>query len=221
MLQLLGDLLPYAVPVALSPLPIIAAVMLLLAPVGAVGGLAFPTGRVAALAGLAFVVALAAAQVAGPSEAADRGGWLRIGIGCLLMLGAGAIGWRRLRAAADAPPPGWMRSIERAGPGRALGYGLLLTVANLKEMALVIGAGLIVGAASMPPGRALAVSLLFAGVAAAGVATPLAWTLAAPESSRDGLGAARDWLVRNNAIVMAAVLLVLGAMLIGSGLESL
>ena len=32
--QLLGDLLPYAVPVALSPLPIIAVVMLLLEPPG-------------------------------------------------------------------------------------------------------------------------------------------------------------------------------------------
>ncbi|HVH01471.1 MAG TPA: hypothetical protein VM891_00680 [Amaricoccus sp.] len=47
MTRLFGDLLPDAVPVALSPLPIIAVAMLLLAPAGTRGALAFLAGRLA------------------------------------------------------------------------------------------------------------------------------------------------------------------------------
>jgi hypothetical protein len=57
MLPILGDLLPYAVPVALSPLPIIAVLMLLLAPAGTSGGVGFLAGRLAALLAATLVFA--------------------------------------------------------------------------------------------------------------------------------------------------------------------
>ena len=76
MLPILGDLLPYAVPVALSPLPMIAVVMLLLAPAGTRGGLGFLVGRVATLAALAFAVALLAGRCARrPRRPGNAGGW--------------------------------------------------------------------------------------------------------------------------------------------------
>ena len=78
-----GDVVPFAVPVAMSPLPIIAAVALLLAPAGTRGGVGFLIGRVAALAVCAFVVALFAVRVGDErGEAAERGGWLRIAAAC-------------------------------------------------------------------------------------------------------------------------------------------
>jgi hypothetical protein len=221
MLPILGDLLPYAVPVALSPLPIIAVVMLLLAPAGARGGLGFLIGRMVALVGLTMVVALLAGALAGAPEEAERGGWLRIGFGCLLIVAAVVLWRRRPRGDEAGAPPGWMRSSDGATPARAFRLGLLLTAANLKELALVAGAGMIVGGAELPLGQVLALSAVFAALAGLGVAVPVIWALAAPQGSRERLGALRDWLVRNNSAVMAAVLLAIGAMLIGSGLESL
>jgi threonine/homoserine/homoserine lactone efflux protein len=221
MLPLLGDLVPYAVPVALSPLPVIAAVMLLLAPAGAAGAAAFLAGRLATLAALTLVVALLAAQLTGSPAAAERGGWLRIALGLLLLFGALTVWRRRPRGDAAAALPGWMRSLERATPARAAFLGLLLTAANLKELAFLLGAGLILGSAALPFGQALALALGFALLACASIALPLVWVLSGAEGARRGLAAARDWLVRNNPIVIAAVLLVLGAMLIGNGLESL
>ena len=44
---------------------------------------------------------------------------------------------------------------------------------------------------------------------------------ATPEGSQDRLRAVRSWLERNNSLMMAAVLLVIGVMLVGSGLEAL
>jgi hypothetical protein len=221
MLPLLGDLVPYAVPVALSPLPIIAAIMLLLGPAGATGAAAFLAGRLATIAALTLVVALLAAQLTGTPAAAERGGWLRIALGVLVLLGAATVWRRRPRGDAAAALPGWMRSLERATPARAAFLGLLLTAANLKEFAFVLGAGLILGAAAPPFGAALGLALGFAALACASIALPLAWVLTGADGARRSLGAARDWLVRNNPIVIAAVLLVIGAMLVGSGLESL
>lgn len=221
MLPILGDLIPYAVPVALSPLPIIAAVMLLLAPSGPSGALGFVAGRFGALLGLSFVVALLAAEVAGPWGGAERGGWLRIGVGCLLLVGAGVVLRRRIRNGATPAPSGWMQSIGDATPGRAARLGVALTALNLKEVAFAAGAGLIVGGAAVPPAQALLASLVFAGLACLGVIAPTAWRLADPEGSRAGLGAAQAWLARNKALLAAAVLVAIGVNLIGSGLEAL
>ncbi len=221
MLPILGDLIPYAVPVALSPLPIIATVTLLLGPAGPSGALGFLVGRFAALLALSFVVALLAAEVAGPLAGAERGGWLRIGVGCLLLVGAGVV-WRgRPRDGATPAPSGWMRSIGGATAGRAARLGVALTALNLKEVAFAAGAGLIVASAAVPAAQALLALLVFAGLACLGVIAPTAWRLADPEGSRAGLGAAQAWLARNKALLVAAVLVAIGANLIGSGLAAL
>ena len=219
MLQVLGDLLPYAVPVALSPLPAIAMVMLLLAPAGNRGGLGFLAGRVATLAAIAFLVALLAGRLAGAVGGEGRAGWLRIGLGCLLVAGAIVVWLRRPRG--EPAMPGWMRSLEQAGPAAAVRLGGLLTVVNLKEVALVVGAGTIIGAVELPAGQALALAVTFAVLAGLGCGLPLIWSLAAGPAARDRLAALRDWLVRNQPALIAAVLLLLGVMLIGSGLEAL
>lgn len=220
MLRLLGDLLPYAVPVALSPLPIIAVVMLLLAPAGGRGGFGFLAGRLLTLAGLAFLISRLTGLLAGPGPS-ERSAWLQLGLGALLVVAAG-LAWRS-RPRGDATPalPGWMRSIQTASPVRAVGLGALLTVLNPKEAAFVLGAGLIIGAAGVPAPPALVAAAVFALLAGSGAAAPVIWSLRAGDDGRARLGAARDWLVRNNAIVAAAVLLIIGAMLIGDGLAGL
>ncbi len=221
MLLILGDIVPYAVPVAMSPLPIIATLMLLLAPSGTRGGLCFLVGRVAALAVLTLLVALLAEPLIGAPEAPERAGWLRIGLGVLVMA-AGMVLWqRRPRAGATVALPKWMRSVERATPATALGLGALLTAANLKELAFVLGAGMILGSAAPPLAQAATLAVVFAGLAGLGVALPVVWALAAGDGARKPLTAGRDWLARNNAIIGAAVLLLVGAMLVGSGIESL
>ncbi|MFO1141816.1 MAG: GAP family protein [Amaricoccus sp.] len=218
MLQILGDLVPYAIPVALSPLPVITLVMLLLAPAGTRGGLGFLAGRVATLAAVAFAVALLAGQLARDPDGADRSAWIRIALGCLLIAG-GWLVWRRRPG--EPTIPAWMRAIESASPGRALRLGALLTVANPKELAFVAGAGAIIGAVALPRPQALALAVLFAAVASLGVAAPLVWALASGPAARERLAALRDGLVRHQALIMAVILVLIGAMLVGSGIEAL
>jgi hypothetical protein len=216
MLPILGDLLPYAVPVALSPLPIIAVAVLLLAPAGTRGGVGFLVGRLGALTAATLMFAALSGLLDGDAAGAGKRGWLRIGIGLVLMVWAAAV-WRKAGAAAE--PPGWLKSIDRATPAGALRLGVTLTLVNPKELAFAFGAGLMIG--GLPAGRAVLAAVVFSLVAGLGVAVPVFAMLLAGDGARGRLGGVRDWLVSNQAAVMAAVLLLIGAMLIGSGIEAL
>jgi hypothetical protein len=219
MLSILGDLLPYAVPVALSPLPIIAVVMLLLAPAGTRGGLGFLAGRLGALIVATLAFAALSGLFEGNADGREEGGWLRIGLG-LGLIAAAALVWRKDRRAGDtAEPAGWMRAIDRATPASALRLGATLTLVNLKELAFALGAGLMIG--GLPAAPAVLAAPIFSLVSALGVALPVFAMLLAGDGARDRLVGVRDWLVRNQAIAMAVVLLLIGAMLVGSGIEAL
>ena len=65
MLDVLGDVLPFGVGVALSPFPIIAVLLLLTAPIGVRGGWLFLLGRAAGLTAtfLAFSIEIGASLV--------------------------------------------------------------------------------------------------------------------------------------------------------------
>jgi hypothetical protein len=110
-----------------------------------------------------------------------------------------------------------MRAIDRATPASALRLGAMLTLVNLKELAFAFGAGLMIGGSARPPAGRRRLSVL----AGLGVAVPVLAMPLAGDGARDSLGGVRDWLVRNQAIAMAVVLLLIGAMLVGSGIEAL
>jgi hypothetical protein len=219
MLPILGDLLPYAVPVALSPLPIIAVLMLLLAPAGTSGGVGFLTGRLAALLAATLVFAALSGLLDGDSGGQETRGFLRIGLGLALIVTAALVLRKARTAGAAAEPSSWMRAIDGATPASAARLGVMLTLLNLKELAFAFGAGLMIG--GLTGGPTLLAAAAFAVLAGLGVAVPVLTMLVAGDAARDRLTGARDWLVRYQAIGVAVVLLLIGAMLIGSGLEAL
>lgn len=228
MFQVLGDLVPYAIPVALCPFPILVVIMPLLGRGGVAGGAGFAAGRVAIVAALTVIAAFLAGWIEGEAMADifDRGSWLRIAFGVILVIAAIVLWWRRPTAGATGGAtagelPGWIRAIESAGPARAFWLGMFLTVAEMKELVFVLGAGLLIGQATLTGGETLALSLTYAILAGLGPAVPVVWVALAGRREGGRLEAARDWLARYQTIVVAAVLLVIGAMLIGSGIEAL
>ncbi|HEX6955278.1 MAG TPA: GAP family protein, partial [Agromyces sp.] len=119
MTQVIGDVLPFAVGVALSPLPIIAVLLLLLAPVGVRGGLAFLAARLLAFAVLVAVFAWAADLIDDAAGSSTPAAVLRLAVGAGLVVGA-VVKWHRRPRADDEPKlPGWMRAIDGMGAGAA------------------------------------------------------------------------------------------------------
>lgn len=221
MYEVLGDIIPFAVGVALSPLPVIAALLLVMAPVGARGGLAFLTARLLAFAALTTLFAWASDLVDDAADSTVPAAIARLVLGGVLLVWA-VLKWRgRPQGDAQGKLPGWMASIDAMRAAAAFRLGLVLTVVNPKEIAFAAGAGFTIGGAFLGAGEMVLAGAVFVLLACASVAVPVLAVLIGGARTAPNLAEARSWLVRNNAAVLAIVLLVLGAMLIGSGLSGL
>ena len=221
MLEVVGYVIPFGVGVALSPLPIIAVLLLVMAPVGARGGVLFLVARLLSFAVLTAVFAWASDLIDDAASSTTPAAVLR------LLVGAGLVVWavvkwhRRPRGDEEPKLPGWMSSIDGMSAGAAFRLGFVMTAVNPKEIAFAAGAGLTVGGAMLGAGEMVIVGAVFVVIACAGIAVPVVAVLVGGERMDPILVESRAWLVRNNTIVLAIVLLVLGAVLIGSGLSGL
>jgi threonine/homoserine/homoserine lactone efflux protein len=146
---------------------------------------------------------------------------LRVVVGGVLIIVAVRKFLRRPRADDEPSLPAWMRSIESRNGAQSLRLGLVLTVANPKEIAFAAGAGLTIGGAFLPAGQLIGLGAVFVVLACLSVAIPVFAVAVAGERVMPALHASRTWLVENNAIVMSIVLLIIGAMLLGSGVSAL
>lgn len=69
-------------------------------------------------------------------------------------------------------------------------------------------------------GQTVVVIVVFTAIAACTVAMPVIAYLAAADRMAKPLETLRGWLVRENTVVMAVLLLVIGVVLIGKGIGS-
>lgn len=216
----IGDILPLAVGIAISPIPIIAAILMLLSPKARRTSVGFMGGWVLGIAVAVTVFTLLSSAL--PESDPDAAKPVTAVI--QLLLGAGLLflalrQWRSRPAPGEEPPlPNWMSGIDAMTAGRALGLGFLLAAVNPKNLLLGAGAGLAVGSAGLDVGAVVVVLIVFTVIAAASVAIPVIAYLVASDRMAAPLQRLRDWLVHNNATVMAVLLVVLGVVLIGKGI---
>ena len=138
----ISEVLTFAIGVAISPVPIIAVILMLFSHRARVNGPMFLLGWVLALAVVSGVVyAISdAGDAATSSSASDTISWGKIVFGVLFLLLA-ARKWRsRPEPGAEPEMPKWMAGIDSFAPGKALGLGLLLAGVNPKNLLLAVGA---------------------------------------------------------------------------------
>jgi len=221
--DVVGQILSFAVGVAVSPVPIIAVVLMLTTDRGRVNGPAFVLGWIAglALAGTAILL------LAGQADASD-GGEPATWVGVLkLMLGLGLLAlavkqWRGRPADPEAAElPNWMQKIDGFAPGRALALAVALAAINPKNLLLTVGAATTIAHAGLEAGEQAVALSVFILVASLGIGAPVAIYFALGEKSASLLGGLKDWMAHNNAAIMTVLLLVLGAKLLGDGITAL
>ena len=128
----IGEMLPAAVGVAISPLPIVAVVLMLVTPRGRVNGPAFLVGWVVGIAA-AGTIALLVAGGAGASEGGEPASgvaWVKLALGVLLLLLA-LRQWRgRPHEGEEAATPKWMGALDAFTTPKAGGAGVVLSAVN-------------------------------------------------------------------------------------------
>jgi hypothetical protein len=221
--EAIGHSLPLAIGVALSPVPIIAVVLMLATPRARANGPAFVLGW---LVGLGVVGAVVLA-LAGPGGASEEGqpatwvSWLKLVLGLGLLLVAVRQFRGRPREGQQAPLPKWMGALDRFGPVQALGGGAVLAGANPKNLLLAVGGAAAIAQTGIPTGQQAAAYAIFAVIGTLGVGAPVGIYLGMGKRSAELLGRLKVWMGQHNAVIMSVLCLVIGAKLVGDAIGGL
>jgi len=218
-LDAIALVLPLAMGVALSPFPVVAAVLILSGPRASTAGLAFAAGFVGGLVGLT-AVALGLIDGAGGATG-PVASLLRLGVGAGLLVAAWAK-WRgRPEGGVAVPMPGWMVALHGAGPVRAFAVGAGLGGVNPKNIAFAVGAAGSIAATGVGARDAVVAGLAFVLLGSASVLGATAVRLVGGARTVGPLETLRAFMVDNGPVILAVVFLVLGVKLFGEGLAGL
>lgn len=221
--EAIAVVLPLGVGVAISPLPIIAVVLMLATPRARATGPAFLVGWIAGLVVVGAVVVLFAGGV-GAGHEDGPAVWISTlnGIlGMLLVLLALRM-WRQRPKGDDEPAlPSWMTTLDTFTAVRALGMGALLSGVNPKNLMLSISAGTAIAQSTEDPGKQAGALALFAVIGSLGVVIPVMVFFVGGSRAGEVLAGWKEWLARNNSGLLTAVLLLLGAKHLGDAVGAL
>lgn len=216
MVDLLLELIPPAIGLALSPTIIAIGILFLGSRRPVQNAVAFLIPFVLFYTLISLIVLVSAQASQEPLISDGTKHWLTLGIGVLL-LGLAVLG---LRGKEAHDRPRWMAQIEAAGPVTALGMGLAFAVLNPNVPILLAGLAS-VAATSLSVWDHLVAICVLVGASVIGLVVPLAWYLIQPESAQKSLDKLKDWLVQNQKRVNEAVLIVFGTVFAVRGLAGI
>lgn len=215
---MLTELVPLALVIALSPLSVIPAVLVLQTPRPRPTGLAFLAGWLIGLAVLTVLFIEASGLLGGLDRPPSWASWVRVAVGAALVV-FGVYRWFTRHRSAHAP--GWMGRLTTLTPPRALVTAVVLTVVNPKVLLICAAAGVAIATEGLGrPGVYLG-ALYFVLFAGSTVALPILAYAASGDRLREPLTRLRDWMERQHAALVAAILVVLGVLLLYKGIHGL
>lgn len=220
--EAIGAILALAVGVAISPVPIMAVILMLFTPAARSNGPAFVAGWVLGLAVVAAVVLLIFEPQnfarSGPANAASA---VNLALGVVL-LALSVRRWRGRPGPGELPtPPKWMGRIATFRTGRALGLGAVLAGLNPKNLVLTISAAVSVARFSLGSGETAGVMGVYLVIASLTVAIPVALLLIAPKKAEPILESWRTGLAEHAVMVGVTLFAVFGFLLVGKGIAGL
>ncbi|MBO0863935.1 MAG: GAP family protein [Mycobacterium sp.] len=215
----LTGLISLALVIALSPLSIIPAVLVLQTPRPRPSSLSFLGGWLAALAALTALFVAVSGLLGGLHKSPPTwAAWLRIVVGGALIL-FGIFRWLTRHRHTDMP--GWMRSITNLTPARAGVTGAVLGVIRPEVLLICAAAGLAIGSAGLGVTRGWISAAIFVAVAASTVAVPVLAYAGAGGRLDDPLDRLEDWMERHNAAMLAVVVILIGLLVLYKGIHAL
>jgi Sap, sulfolipid-1-addressing protein len=217
--SVLTGLIPLALVIAISPLTIIPAVLVLQAPRPRPSSLAFLSGWLFGLAALTALFVAGSGVLGGMHKSPPTwASWLRVALGSAL-IGFGIYRW--LTRHRHTESPAWMRSFATISPTRAGITGLALVVVRFDVLVMCLVAGLAIGTSQLSVAGELICAVFFVAVSASTVAIPVLAYAAAGQRLDDTLARLKDWMEKNNAALLAAILVLIGLMVLYNGIQAL
>ncbi len=193
---------------------------MLVTPRGKVNGLAFVGGWIAGLVVIGVIV-LGVAGGTTDSEDGQPANWvniLKLVLGVLLLMLALRQWEGRPKGDEEPSLPKWMSALDTFTPVKAAGMGVLLSALNPKNLLLSVAGAAAIAGAGVSAGEEAIAYAVFVIVGSVGVVAPVVITFALGDRAGAILDELKEWLARNNAVIMVVLLLVIGVKLIGDAL---
>ncbi len=215
----LTALIPLALVISLSPLSIIPAVLVLQSPRGRASSLTLLGGWLLGLSALTAAFVAASGALGGLHKSPPTwASWLRVVLGSALIV-FGIYRWLARRSHTESPK--WMRAFATITPMRAGIIGLALVLVRLEVLVICAAAGLAIGSSGLGVTADWICAAVFVGVAASTVAIPVLAYAAAGDRLDEPMARLKDWMERNNAALLAAILVIIGLMVLYNGIHAL
>jgi len=216
--SVLTELIPLALVITLSPLSIIPAVLILQTPRARVTGLTFMAGWLVAIAALTTAFVELAGLIPRTGQPSTTASWVRIIIGTLL-IAFGAYRWTQRKHATHEPA--WMRKLSNVTPAKGFVTAAVLAVLNPKVLFMCMAAGLAIDTDQLGQAATWASVLWFTLVAGSSVALPVLIYAVAGERLEPTMARLGDWLHRQHVVLVAGILIIIGALMVFKGLHHL
>jgi threonine/homoserine/homoserine lactone efflux protein len=215
--SVLSKLVALAAVIALSPITVIPAVLVLHAPRARPAALMYLVGWVIGLAVLTAIFLAVSGLVGDINHPPKWASWLRIIIGAALIV-FGVFRWFTRHRSAHTPA--FVRQLSSVTPAKAGVTGAVLAVVNPKVLFICAAAGLAIGTEGIgEPGVWLAVAY-FVAIAASSVALPVLAYAVSGERLDPALSRLKDWMQKHNAALVAGILIVIGLLVLYKGIHA-
>jgi hypothetical protein len=219
--QALGSLLPIGVAAALSSVPIMATILILLSEQRNKSAAPFLVGWVLGALILVSVGTIAANSIPQPRprHSDTTAGVLQILLGAaLVVLSLRAMLRRGVSAGGQASK--WTEMVGGFGAVKSFGLALALNL-RPKGLILTAAASLALRSAELDVGDTAVLVVVYSAIATSTVTIPILATLVSPDRMEPRLIDARDWLDEHGDVVTATIMLMIGVIIIGSGIGKL
>jgi threonine/homoserine/homoserine lactone efflux protein len=217
-----GQLLPLALTIALSPLPLAALLLMLLAPGGFRAAAGFSIGWFLGVLLSATLLALLSSLL--PHDRGAGSSLLQVVVPLLLgsaLIVLGIVQWHdRPSRGADVPLPRWLSALDRLTPGRATIIGVGYAAFRPKNLVMAAAAGVVILGAHADPTEIVISVAVFTALASITMLGPVFAYAFGGQAVRGRLERLREWLVRNMPLITVVTVLVLGAFLVLAGLAA-
>jgi hypothetical protein len=223
MVSLILHIIPMALGVAVSPLQVVAVLIILLTSRARASGFVFALAWVLGSATAMVVALVFAGNVRMPRNGFDfeSEGLVTVLLGIGLVVTAW-LSWRgRHRAVDPSATPRWVSSVDHLSPVGGAFLAFSGPTTNPKNLALAIAAGISIQGAALPPRDHVFAAILFVIIASATIVTPVAVYFAVGQRAQPTLARWKERVTARAAAALELMLLVLGVGLACKGLYNL
>ncbi len=200
----------------ISPFPIVGLILILMSDKARRNSLAYMLGWIL---GIALVFTIAMLFIGGNVAAGgDPSLWERlifIVLGVLMVFFAWREFQKRPKEGEKAETPKWFERMSSISPLSAAGFGLFLSGLNPKNLLLTLGAGASVGMLALPGSEEALLTVIFTLAASLTIVVPTLLFLFLGDRMNKVLEAMEGFLIQNNAIITALLLLMIGLNMLG------